>query len=308
LEIISGGGIIAVALVTWFFAAFIKRACKCLRARHSFRRATCLGALAGICSAAVHSFVDFGLHVTINALVFTSLVVIATTHMRADERGPSINDEQRPSLPDSESPARVKESTPRPETSRAGIAVGCIVVCLFAVCVSARAGLSRWYSVSEEREYSLASAERAVRLAPSDASSLFFHASLLPTEGKNVESLEEFERALALRPRDHLLWINLGFARDRVGDLSGAIAALQEAAKLAPFYAQPRWQLGKALLRAGQRERAFAELSRAAASDPDLLPRVLKLLWATLDGDAGELVRVVSPQSPWARVARTLPN
>ena len=38
-------------------------------------RAACLGGLAGIFGLAIHSFVDFGLHITINALVFLALTV-----------------------------------------------------------------------------------------------------------------------------------------------------------------------------------------------------------------------------------------
>jgi O-antigen ligase len=42
----------------------------------SFARAATIGALVGILTVAVHSLVDFGLHITINAVVFTVLVAI----------------------------------------------------------------------------------------------------------------------------------------------------------------------------------------------------------------------------------------
>ena len=50
-----------------------------LAARNRFRRAACLGAAIGIAGVAVHSLVDFGLHTIVNALVFTTLIVIATS-------------------------------------------------------------------------------------------------------------------------------------------------------------------------------------------------------------------------------------
>lgn len=43
---------------------------------NSFARAATIGALVGILTVAVHSLVDFGLHITINAVVFTVLVAI----------------------------------------------------------------------------------------------------------------------------------------------------------------------------------------------------------------------------------------
>ena len=77
LELLTSGGLIGAALGAWFLIAFILRARRSLRSPDSFRRAACLGALAGLFGVAVHSFVDFGLHITVNALVVTALVAIA---------------------------------------------------------------------------------------------------------------------------------------------------------------------------------------------------------------------------------------
>jgi O-antigen ligase len=52
---------------------------------NSFARAATIGALVGILTVAVHSLVDFGLHITINAVVFTVLVAIIA--MRPEIRG-----------------------------------------------------------------------------------------------------------------------------------------------------------------------------------------------------------------------------
>ena len=78
LELPASGGLIGCALVAWFIVVFVKTARRRLRSTDSYRRAACLGALAGIFGAAVHSFVDFGLHITVNALIFCVLIVIAT--------------------------------------------------------------------------------------------------------------------------------------------------------------------------------------------------------------------------------------
>ena len=76
LELIASGGLIASALVLWFVMILVRSARRGLALNQGAYRAACLGALTGICGAAVHSFVDFGLHITINALVFSVLVAI----------------------------------------------------------------------------------------------------------------------------------------------------------------------------------------------------------------------------------------
>lgn len=77
LELMASGGLIGVALMAWFGFSVMKRTRQNLRSADPYRRAACLGALAGIFGVAVHSFVDFGLHRTINALLFFALIVIA---------------------------------------------------------------------------------------------------------------------------------------------------------------------------------------------------------------------------------------
>jgi O-antigen ligase len=82
LEVLASGGIIGALIVAWFAFALIRSARESFRRSASqFRRAAVLGALIGIFGAAVHSLVDFGLHITINALVLTALVVIATAEV-----------------------------------------------------------------------------------------------------------------------------------------------------------------------------------------------------------------------------------
>ena len=80
LELAASGGIIGVALAVWFVVVFVRRVRQTLRASDPFRRAACLGALIGLFGVAVHSLVDFGLHITINALVFTALIAVAASN------------------------------------------------------------------------------------------------------------------------------------------------------------------------------------------------------------------------------------
>ena len=77
LELLASGGLIGSALVVWFAVRFMKDARQTLRARDRWVRAAALGAITGIFGVIVHSFVDFGLHVTTNALIFTTLLALA---------------------------------------------------------------------------------------------------------------------------------------------------------------------------------------------------------------------------------------
>jgi putative inorganic carbon (HCO3(-)) transporter len=99
LELLASGGLIGCALGAWFVIVFISGAREHLRrSRDSFRRSACLGALVGLFGVAIHSLVDFGLHDTVNAFVFTALVVIATVSARVG-RGSSQHEMNRVAFP-----------------------------------------------------------------------------------------------------------------------------------------------------------------------------------------------------------------
>lgn len=78
LELLASGGVVGPVLLIWFLWIFIRRVRERLRLSGRFARAATIGALTGLFGVAVHSFVDFGLHITINALVLLALVCIAT--------------------------------------------------------------------------------------------------------------------------------------------------------------------------------------------------------------------------------------
>ncbi len=86
LELLASGGLIGAALGTWFIVALIRVARDRLQATDAYRRATCLGALTGLFGAAAHSLFDYGLHITINAFVFTVLIAIAVVNGRVEKK------------------------------------------------------------------------------------------------------------------------------------------------------------------------------------------------------------------------------
>jgi len=80
LELLASGGLVGMAIVVWFAVGVFRKTRENLRSSHGFRRAAAFGAMIGIVGVAVHSLVDFGLHMIVNALVFTTLVTIATSN------------------------------------------------------------------------------------------------------------------------------------------------------------------------------------------------------------------------------------
>lgn len=81
LELLASGGVIGFAIGVWFALTVIRVARKNLWSSSGFTRAIRLGAILGIAGVAVHSVVDFGLHLLGNAVVFLTLIMLATAQI-----------------------------------------------------------------------------------------------------------------------------------------------------------------------------------------------------------------------------------
>jgi tetratricopeptide (TPR) repeat protein len=190
------------------------------------------------------------------------------------------------------------------------LAGACVLACVCAAWFSVRAGLARLFAESVPGLLRAGRGAEAVRLAgeaarfnASDPEARLALARALAEGGEAGAALDGAERAAALRPRYYLSWLRLGRARELSGDTAGGEAAYREAVRLAPFYAEPRWQLGNLLLRAGRAEEAFAEVRLAAASRPALFGYTAETAWRVYGGDARAVAAVVAPQTPAARSA-----
>jgi O-antigen ligase len=89
LELLASGGVVGFALGVWFAMAVYRLTRENLKSASRFGRAACFGATLGMTGVAVHSLVDFGLHMMVNALVFIILVMIATARI-GSERPPML--------------------------------------------------------------------------------------------------------------------------------------------------------------------------------------------------------------------------
>jgi O-antigen ligase len=83
LELLSSGGLIGFAIGVWFVVVVVRMVRKNLSVDTGFRRAVRYGAVLGLAGVAAHSLVDFGLHIIVNAIVFTALIMMATGNFNA---------------------------------------------------------------------------------------------------------------------------------------------------------------------------------------------------------------------------------
>lgn len=76
LELLASAGVVGAGILAWFAVALIRQARQNVRDSEGLQRAASLGALVGIAGVSVHSIVDFGLHITVNGIVFIALLAI----------------------------------------------------------------------------------------------------------------------------------------------------------------------------------------------------------------------------------------
>src|SRR5262249_37938646 len=86
--------------------------------------------------------------------------------------------------------------------------------------------------------------------------------------------------ATSLRPNDDLLWLELGSTREELGNSEGALAALDQAVRCAPYYAHTHWQRGNLLLRMGRYDEAFADIRQATQRNKMFTTNLFDLAWS----------------------------
>jgi O-antigen ligase len=76
LELLASGGLVAAAILIWFVVSLLRSARSAFQQEPGFQRGAALGSILGLIGIAVQSLVEFGLHVTSNALVLMMLLAI----------------------------------------------------------------------------------------------------------------------------------------------------------------------------------------------------------------------------------------
>lgn len=173
-----------------------------------------------------------------------------------------------------------------------------ILILLFLAWSSARAGYAALLTTRAISSQNVAAAEAAIRLAPGDADAHLMLGALLEAYDDRTAAIAHYKTATALRAEDYVLWLQLARAQELEGDVEAAVNSGRTAVSLAPFYAQPHWQLGNILTRAGRAEEGFSELRLAGASDPALLGGIIDLAWQLSGGKVEYVLQAVQPHTP----------
>lgn len=84
LQILSDAGIVGALLGLFFIVTLFRLGLTRSASPDKFRRGVAIGALAGCFAVLVHSFFDFTLHTTSNALLFLTLAALATLNGRVE--------------------------------------------------------------------------------------------------------------------------------------------------------------------------------------------------------------------------------
>ena len=198
-------------------------------------------------------------------------------------------------------PKMSRDETSPLRTTAAAAAV--VLVLLVMIWTTGRAGFASLLSTYAARTNQLAAANAAVRLSPNDPEAHYIRGAVLEASDDLAAATAEYTQAVALRPDDYVLWLGLAHARELNGDMPGAIAAAGRAVQLAPYYAQPHWQLGNLLVRAGRQDGGFSELRLAGAGNATLLPAIIDLAWQLSRGDVAYVRQAIQPKSPEAYIA-----
>lgn len=178
-----------------------------------------------------------------------------------------------------------------------------IAICLFLIQVSARFGFSRMLARFALIENSILAADQAVQLTPSDPDAHRSRATILNRLQMPAVAAQSLATASALRYRDDILWIELGNTREELGDTDGALAALDQAVRWAPYYAHTHWQRGNLLLRMRRPVDAFSELRRAAIANPAYTPHLIDLAWGVSGEDLKTTESVLEIKDDTTRLA-----
>lgn len=85
LQVLSDGGIVGAVLGLFFVVSLFRMGFARRDSRDDFRRGVATGALAGCFAVLIHSFFDFTLHTTANALLFLVMAALATMNGRVED-------------------------------------------------------------------------------------------------------------------------------------------------------------------------------------------------------------------------------
>ena len=178
-----------------------------------------------------------------------------------------------------------------------------LIVLLLLMWNAGRAGVASLLTAYAAKSNNISAANAAIGMSPGNPDTHYVRGTILEGTNDLPGGVDEYQKAALARPEDYVFWLSLARARELNGETDGAVAAARQAIPLAPYYAQPHYQLGNILLRAGKKDEAFRELRLAGASNPKLMEGVIDLAWRVSGGNAQYVEQALAPGTPQAYLA-----
>jgi hypothetical protein len=186
---------------------------------------------------------------------------------------------------------------------RTGAAVLAFSILASAAVLAAFDGISTYRLKQFSLTPSLATADRAIRLNGKNADALRARGTLYREQQRFPEAIKDFQQAVELRPRDHFLWLELGFTNYQAGHIEPATRDFEAAVSFAPYYAQPHWYLGNMFIQSGKLAEGFAELRVAGTADPFYVPEMIQKAVEVYGSDSAAIMDAANPELPHVRLA-----
>lgn len=138
--------------------------------------------------------------------------------------------------------------------------------------VPTRLRLAEALEASGRRDEARAQYDLAVERRPSSADAHDAYGRFLSVTGEPDRAVEEFAEAVEIEPAESVYWNNLGTAYRDLSRFDEALAALDEATRLAPRMLDPYYNRGALFLQAGRTNEARRQFLLALEIDPTFSP------------------------------------
>lgn len=172
-----------------------------------------------------------------------------------------------------------------------------LIVILAIVFYNYRQGSALYYAERAKISSSLEDIAKAMEADAENPEIYKIESQLGLKSADYTKAADSLRRAIKLRENDHMLWLRLGYAYNKLGDYENARAAYETSLRLAPEYAQTNRFMGRLLLKTGEIESAFSYLRKAAEADRELYPEVLHLARKQFPADGAGIERLIAPET-----------
>lgn len=165
-------------------------------------------------------------------------------------------------------------SPPRPRIA----AVIAIVAALWFCYAGGKHALASHYSASSNPQ----NWELAARIEPDNPATWYQLGRYRQLDFDNADiplSISYYRRAIQLNPRSPYFKVDLASALETAGNNDEADSYFRAAQAAYPISAEVSWKYGNFLLRQDRLPEAYAEIHRAVAVDPKLIPPAVALVW-----------------------------